>query len=94
MHMKEVGVLDIRDDSKLKCYFTLYYSCGILYIILHFPIELVSSGSGHENVGDGQVVVDGDDHERVPSPKNASREDGDLLVGRDFVGRFIQISNV
>ena len=47
---------------------------------LHLPGELVGGGGGHEDVGDGEVVVDGNDNERVPGPKHTSQQDGHLLV--------------
>lgn len=47
---------------------------------LHFAIELVASRSSHENVDDGQVVVDWSDHKGVARPDDSSRKNRELLV--------------
>ena len=61
---------------------------------LHLTEELVAGRGSHEDVGDGEIIVDRGHHEGVACPKNTRDEDGNLLVGRNKLSWLLEVANV
>ena len=61
---------------------------------LHLTIELERCRCAHEHVHNGQVVVNWSNYKGIAGPKNTCRKDGDLLIGRNQLSRFLQVTDV
>ena len=61
---------------------------------LGLPVELHGGGDGHEHVDNHQVVVNWHNFQRILHPNYACQANRHLLIRRDQMRRFFQITDV